>query len=412
MNKTKQNMLWNSIGSIVYFGSQWVLTVLVVRVLGYGEGGVFSLAMSLTNTFYALANYGVRNFQVSDINGQFSDMDYIYNRCITNVLAGLGCVICCLIQGYDMHSNIAISGFMAFRFCESFQDVLYGIEQKNSNMKNIGVSNILKGIIGMIMFTFVMFLSKEINVSIYVMLLVMLLVLVLYDIRSVKPYIHFETKAIYTNVWKILWVCAPIALNNFVLNYILTYPKLIIEEKMGAEALGIYTSISTPVLIVQMLSSYLFAPFIVIFTQLYHNRNKRAFYGLFIKVVGIIGLVGIAAIIGAKIGAKYFLNILYGDTVCQYIYIIYPLILCTVLTAVVWFLNALIIIERDYLGLSISSALSLLIIIVFCDNMVGKFFYNGASWTLSIVLCVKILIMLGSIMYRTKDMNSNNLQHG
>lgn len=66
-DRIRWNMLWNSVGSIVYMGGQWVLSVLVVRTLGYTDAGIFSLAMSLTNTFYSLANYGIRNFQVSDL---------------------------------------------------------------------------------------------------------------------------------------------------------------------------------------------------------------------------------------------------------------------------------------------------------------------------------------------------------
>ena len=59
----KASILWNSWGSIFYLGCQWLLTVLVVRLAGVEESGILSLAMSVSNIWYSLAVYGMRNYQ-------------------------------------------------------------------------------------------------------------------------------------------------------------------------------------------------------------------------------------------------------------------------------------------------------------------------------------------------------------
>ena len=64
----KQSILWNSWGSMFYLGCQWLLTILVVRISGVDNAGLLSLAMSVSNIWYSLAVYGMRNFQVSDTN--------------------------------------------------------------------------------------------------------------------------------------------------------------------------------------------------------------------------------------------------------------------------------------------------------------------------------------------------------
>ena len=54
----KQNMLWNSFGSLTYLGCQWLITILVVRLAdGYDDAGTLSLAMSVYNMFSSLAIY-------------------------------------------------------------------------------------------------------------------------------------------------------------------------------------------------------------------------------------------------------------------------------------------------------------------------------------------------------------------
>ena len=54
---TKQNMLWNSVGSMTYLACQWLTTVFVVRLsAGYDDAGLLSLAMSVVGIFGTFAN--------------------------------------------------------------------------------------------------------------------------------------------------------------------------------------------------------------------------------------------------------------------------------------------------------------------------------------------------------------------
>lgn len=48
----KQNMLWNTAGSMVYLVCQWLITVFVVRLSdGYDAAGVLALGMAVSNIF-------------------------------------------------------------------------------------------------------------------------------------------------------------------------------------------------------------------------------------------------------------------------------------------------------------------------------------------------------------------------
>ena len=48
--KIFSDMMWNTVGNIVYCICQWVITILVVRFASYSEAGYLSLAMSTTST--------------------------------------------------------------------------------------------------------------------------------------------------------------------------------------------------------------------------------------------------------------------------------------------------------------------------------------------------------------------------
>ena len=67
----KSNMIWNSIGSLTYFGCQWLITILVVRMSdSFEAAGTLSLAMSIANIFTPFALFRMRAYQVSDLSGE------------------------------------------------------------------------------------------------------------------------------------------------------------------------------------------------------------------------------------------------------------------------------------------------------------------------------------------------------
>ena len=75
---TKQNMLWNSAGSMTYLACQWLVTVLVVRLsAGYDDAGLLSLAMSVVGIFGTFANYKMGTYQISDIRRENDLAEYL-----------------------------------------------------------------------------------------------------------------------------------------------------------------------------------------------------------------------------------------------------------------------------------------------------------------------------------------------
>ena len=96
----KESVFWNTWGSVIYLGVQWLQTILVVRLLGYEEAGIFSLAMSITNTFYAISVYGMRNFQISDIKKKYSAGNYVLSRVVTGGISLIMCSVFAIVNGY------------------------------------------------------------------------------------------------------------------------------------------------------------------------------------------------------------------------------------------------------------------------------------------------------------------------
>ncbi len=67
-----RNTLYNSVGSFIYLICQFLLSILVIKLGSYEDGGVLNLCMSITNIMFTMATFGVRSFMVSDRNEKYS----------------------------------------------------------------------------------------------------------------------------------------------------------------------------------------------------------------------------------------------------------------------------------------------------------------------------------------------------
>ena len=79
-HNTKRDFMWNSIGLGAWGMVFPMLTIVVTQLVGLELAGMFSLAFVTATLLMIIANYGVRTFQVSDLEESHSFSDYQVNR--------------------------------------------------------------------------------------------------------------------------------------------------------------------------------------------------------------------------------------------------------------------------------------------------------------------------------------------
>ena len=156
----KYGMLWNAGGNVIYLACQWVITVLVTRITGFEDAGVLSLAMSLGTTLQTISMFGIRNFQVSDMDNEYRNSTYVAFRHITSFAALAVCIVFSIISDYTEKQFWAIAFYMLFRLAESYSDVLHGIAQKNDRLDIAGKALAIKAIFTTVAF-FIGYIFKD-----------------------------------------------------------------------------------------------------------------------------------------------------------------------------------------------------------------------------------------------------------
>lgn len=399
----QKSILWNSAGSMVYLLTQWLITILVVRLAGVSAAGDFTLAMSVNNIFYSIAMQGIRNYQVSDVKGKYRDGTYVCSRIMACTFSVVVCVVYCLIIGYNAEQKICIVVYCLFKMAEALYDVYAGICQKYWRMDYIGKSWMLKGIVTFLAFLITLYLSSDLILAILSMIIVSVCCIMFYDMPRVREL------ADITMVWKdrnnilLIKECMPLLCYMILSTTFPTIPRLFLERELGSYALGIYGSVSTPTLIVQMGASYIFSPFMTLFAEQYNDKNEKAFKTNLKKCFMAIGALGIVSLVGGAVLGKWGLNLLYGQEVAAYDLLLLPLILCTLLTAFVWMMCGLLTVTRNFKGLLISNGIALATSFFVSGILIKMFGIQGTSVALGVSLIVE---MIGLYVFLQKNLKN------
>lgn len=394
MNKNiKLNIFLNTFGSIFYCICQWSLTIVVVKIASYELAGYLSLAMTTSSSFSAIALFSMRNYQISDVKEQYSSNVYLGSRIFTSVIA----FICCLISAiftYTGYQVLCILAFMVIRLTEAIVDVLHGINQKYNHYEYIGISYIFRGIITAALFPALLMVSGNLPFTLAVIAGMNIMATGIFDWRKTYSIDHFRITLWNKKIWKLLKECAPIALFSFLLSLENLIPKSILQAEFGTEMLGIYSSVSSPVLVVQVFASVAFTPLLPVISQAIHNGEKKQFKSMIHKTYFVFIGMGIIILLGASIFGKLGLKILFGESILPYYSILMPIVLSVLLTGMVWVLSSVVIALRKTNILLIGMIFNFIFCIILSLNLIKQMGMNGVSLVQIIMLAIYIMFLV------------------
>lgn len=377
-NQIQNNVIWNSIGYIGYLGLQWLITILIVRIAGYTAAGNLSLAMSATSMFHLTAGYGMRSFQISD-TGKYSNRTYLNSRYITCLLSLLLCIIFTLIQSYTFEQRLYIILYMLFKLGEAFVDVYSGMVQKVWRLDIVGKSYLMRGVLTLLSFSLILYSSKSLAWAIIGMATSSYLVIFLYDRYWAFKLVSIEKKAELNKIGELLKECFPVVVFYFITAYVNYIPRYQLEKIGGTELLGIYSSIAAPALIVQSCAQVVFMPIIPLFSMRLEKKDIRGIVKLLCKCFAILFLIAIVAMVGAIAFGRWGLTILLGNQIEEYVYLLYPVIICTIMVSLMWLISNVLIAFRELKGVIISGFVGLVFCIIMSPIFIHNFGANGVS---------------------------------
>lgn len=406
------NMVWNVFGSVYYQGCMWLMTVLVVRLSGsFENSGILAFAMSVGNIYTALGTYNMRTVQISDVTNRLSINNYVALRVITTSLALVICIIYSFIISMGLDTSIAVAAFLLFKADEAFVNVMYGADQKVMRLDVVGRSQLIRGTVSVALFIFGLCVTDSLVPSFLLIFTANVGVTLLFDIPQTRRLVgDVSPRITFHKCISALRDCLPSVLGLVLSGFIVSSARQYFGIAYGEDALGVYASVATPCVIIQVLAQNLYAPLLVPVAEVFSVKNlrkaRKKAYKLIMMVIGIaLGVSAILTVLGQSL-----LTFLYGPSIGQYVYLLGPALLVTSEVACTALLSDLLIVFgalRLNLAVNCLAFIINLLLIVPCTHL---WYMNGINISLFIAYASAIVVASFMIAMLLRDKSSQSTQ--
>lgn len=400
----RENVIWNTVGSIFYQGCMWLLTVLVVRLSNdYQNSGMLAFAMSVGNIYFVMGTYNMRTFQVSDIEGTYSTRNYIALRILTVITSYAICIIYSALISPSSQTLYVVIIFLFFKADEAFVNVLYGADQTRMRLDYVGKSQIIRGILCVALFSAGLALTKSLAYSLFLMFTSCLVATFTYDARKTRSLVGPLLPVITRKQCIVLLrQCFPAALGILIGNFVASSARQYFGVAYGESALGIYASVATPCVIIQVLAQNVYTPMLGPIASEYRTGSTRRAKYSALKLLVLVA--GAALILSAilLIAGEPLLTTLYGESIRPYVGVLPLALVVTTGAAETILLSDLLIVFSGLKSTLIMNVIAFTVNLAFIVPCTAGWYMNGINISLIAAYFVAILFGIASIV-KIKD---------
>ena len=346
-HRTTRDFVWNSIGSAAWAFVFPVVTMVSTQLVGVEQAGMISMAFVVGLLLMFVGNFGVRTFQVSDTHMEHSFKDYQANRWTTCILMLLVGWAYCSIRGYsDEMFNISMAVIL-YKFIDALADVYEGRLQQVDKLYLAGMSQTLRSIAALIVFSVALFLTRNAVIACYAMAILAAATFVLFTwpltLLEAPPSKPFSFPS-YIELFK---VCAPLFLAIFLFNVIENMPKFVMEDALPYDNQLYYNAIYFPAQMILIISQLVYKPLLLRMAGVWQDASKRMKFNLLLAAIfAVIAVItGIACAIMAWVGIPV-MSFLYGIDFAQFRGLLFLMLITGGITAAIDFIYQVITIMR------------------------------------------------------------------
>ena len=393
-NILRKSAVWNLISSIEYSLQSAVLMLIVTRVNGLYDAGVFTIAYTLTQMMATIGSYGMRSFQVSDIKKEYSFGSYLTSRIVSIFAMIVICMSYAFYQGYDSRKLFIIAMLCGYRIVDDLEDVFHGEMQKSMRLDTASKIVSVRILTATAAFGISYAATKNLAAASVVFTLSAAAASLYLNLLVMGFFKDITIKLEKTGVVKLLWVCLPICLGGFLYNYLVNAPKYAIDRNLSEETQTIFSILFMPVFVINMLSSFIFKPMIVNMGILWSENKYRKFTVTVAKQMMIIIALTLICMLGGVVIGIDILGLLYGVDLEAYRILFMLLLAFGGLAALVSFLVVILTIIRKQNYIIIAYGIGVIIDWLFIDRIVTGYELWGAGMIYGIAMGAIALVMI------------------
>lgn len=390
----KKSVIYNMGGNLLNAAASVILLMFVTRACGTSQAGVFSIGFSTAQMLLPIGQFGMRNFQASDVVGKFNQHDYIASRIITNIIMMAIAIGFVIVKGYYLDKALILIVLCLLKVTDAFDDVFGGYYQLNNRLDISGKLQIIRIASYCIGFTAALIITKNVLLACIVAVVAsaVILILIVADVRRIFPIITPAFNG--SRLKRLLIDCLPLCIGAFLVLYMGNMPKYAIDAYMPSEYQAIYNYLFMPCYVITLFVSFVLQPLLVKMSRTWVEKKYDAFKKICIKIIAATTLLSLVVVVLGHFLGCPLLGWLYGVDLMEYTFPFTVLLFGGVGYALATIVQTILTVMRHQFVIVFGFAVSSIMISILAPLFVSKNGIEGAAWSYTIVAMVLFIILL------------------
>ncbi len=288
--RKKKDIIVNAVGGGVAACQCAFLLIVVSRWQSVRMAGIITIGYAVANLALSICNYGVRNFQVTDLSEKYSFRVYLLHRGATCLMAVFLSMVYLWqkfsVGEYDIQKVRIIFEIILLKQLDGVEDVFLGwFQQKDQFFTGAWIMAVRQTAVTALMCLMILFKVTIENVF-FVGILVSAGLDIIFLLKKCskvqedawswgagyKKRLHEGAEILYLGK-----ECFPLAVGTSLTVYIANAPKYAIDAYATEEIQAVFGYLMLPVFVITLLNQFVYQPFIKKMGNLWNDRLYKLF---------------------------------------------------------------------------------------------------------------------------------------
>lgn len=409
-SNVKKDFIFNTIGTGINAFNSLFFMIIATRINGVSDAGIFTFAFSTAALFQIIGVYSGRIYQITD-NTKATNEDYLVNKVITCVIMFVVSILFILLRGYTGKKMLVILILCIYRTLEAFSEVIYAYFQKNYELYKVGISLVLKNVLGLIVFLTINIFTRNLIYSTLGLVLNYILIMLSYDFKIFRNNFIKLRNINLNNQKKIFSLGFSTFLLSFLLMYIVNIPRYVIDFKMSDASSSIFGILIMPASVVVLIAQFILHPFLMKINDFLIHKDYKKLKKNVMNICLVTSAFGIFATFIAYLIGIPILEFIYGISLKKYLMALIVVLIGATLYGVVSILSnilvAMRIASKQIIISFVVSIFSLFISICFINSL-GV---NGACYGYTITMLLDIILYIVLFAITEKKLEKGKIKN-
>ena len=317
------NFSWILAGNVVRAVCRYAMLFLLLHFCGKVATARYVIAIAVCNPTWAFVMLGLRGAQITDARREYSFADYLAVRALASgagLLVVAGAVLC---GGYSVQATSIIVLVALAKLIEGISDIFRGRVQQQERMDRIAIALFIQGLSGLTLMAIAGYLGADVTLVVATFPAAMALTLLFWDLPCYAEIAREDPSDAgswrqplrWTTLARLSVVALPLAVVGFLIALIPQLPKYYIAAILGEESVTIYTILGYWITLGLMVVAALGNAAAPRMAKYHAACDTRAFARLLVRLVAIVGGMGIAGTLLVALAApKLAIALGYGHS--------------------------------------------------------------------------------------------------